>query len=212
MAEPDLVATCIAAMQKAVSIPVTVKCRIGIDDMDEEQALFNFVSAIRAIGCTIFIVHARKAWLKGLSPKENREVPPLNYELVARLKVTYPDLTIILNGGIDSEAATLEHLKTFDGVMLGRAAYHTPALLQQLEQALYGTAPASLTEITERMADYAEQQAKDYGTPLTAITKHMVGLTNGMAGARRWRQILTVDARLTDSPHTLFKAACDAVS
>jgi tRNA-dihydrouridine synthase A len=131
MAEPDLVANCVAAMKAAVSIPVTVKCRIAIDDLPARETLFTFIDKVSAAGCEIFTVHARKAWLKGLSPKENRDIPPLDYDLVAELKAARPDLKIILNGGIPDIAACTEHLKRFDGVMLGRAAYQTPALLAQ---------------------------------------------------------------------------------
>jgi tRNA-dihydrouridine synthase A len=211
MAEPDLVAQCVAAMKARVNIPVTVKCRIGIDDHDARTMLFTFIEKIAKAGCDTFVVHARKAWLKGLSPRENREVPPLDYELVRDLKQA-TGLTIILNGGIDTVDDVQTHLKTFDGVMLGRAAYQDPVILQQLESALYGTTPMPLPAIVDAMIAYADDQKTRFGTPLHAITKHMVGLPNGQRGARRWRQLLTVDSLKAPKAADILIPALKAVS
>ncbi len=194
MAEPDLVARCVAAMQAAVAIPVTVKCRIGIDDQDEESALDAFISTLAATGCTHFTIHARKAWLKGLSPKENREIPPLNYDRVHRLKAANPGLNISLNGGLDSVAAGLRHLETLDGIMLGRVAYHDPWQLAEVDPC-FGAAPApvpSRHEAARAMIPYAERHCAG-GAPLHHVTRHMLGLFHAQPGGRLWRQILTME-------------------
>ncbi|MBU6235182.1 MAG: tRNA dihydrouridine(20/20a) synthase DusA [Alphaproteobacteria bacterium] len=209
MAEPQLVADCVAAMREAVSVPVTVKCRIGIDDADPREMLWRFVDTVKA---PHFIVHARKAWLKGLSPRENREVPPLDYDLAAALKKDFPDTLMTLNGGITTAQDTLTHLKRFDGVMLGRAAYHTPEVLIEIEEKLHGTAPITLESVVSRMAVYAQAQMDAHGTPLHAITKHMVGMNTGKRGARRWRQILTVDALKSRNAADILNAALEAVA
>lgn len=208
MAEPQLVADCVAAMREAVSVPVTVKCRIGIDDAEPREMLWRFVETIR---CDHFIVHARKAWLKGLSPRENREVPPLDYGLVAELKKDFPSITVTLNGGVTTAHDTLMHLERFDGVMIGRAAYHTPEILLEIEETLYGTPRPSLETVVEKMAAYADAQMAEHGTPLHAITKHMVGMNTGRRGARRWRQILTVDSLKAKSAKGILAAALEAV-
>ncbi len=189
MAEPDLVAHCVEAMITAVSVPVTVKCRIGIDDQDEDEDLSRFVDTVARAGVTSFTVHARKAWLEGLSPKENRDIPPLNYPRVYGLKKARPDLEIILNGGIDTLVDTQGHLANVDGVMMGRAAYHSPWLLAQVDEVLFGAAPFAKTrhEIVEAMADYAAQA----DAPLHHITRHMLGLFQNCAGARGWRRHLS---------------------
>ena len=195
MAEPELVADCIAAMRAAVRIPVTVKCRIGIDDQDSESGLARFVDIVAAAGCHIFIVHARKAWLNGLSPKQNRDVPPLDYGRVYRLKEARPDLTIVMNGGIadlDSAEAHLEHV---DGVMLGRAAYQNPAMLLSVDERFFG-APANDTSPTAailRMVPYIQRHL-ERGEKLSAMTRHMVGLVQGVRGARGFRRHLTEGA------------------
>ena len=197
MAEPDLVAASVRAMLRAVSLPVTVKTRIGIDAEDDYGFLRRFVEAIADAGCGTVIVHARKAWLSGLSPKENREIPPLRYELVHRLKQDFPTLQVILNGGI----RTLEQARTaiapvdgvkLDGVMLGREAYQNPYALAAWERALYGTADPlpERAEIARRLLPYIEQQLAQ-GTPLRAITRHILGLFNGLPGARAWRRHLS---------------------
>lgn len=210
MREEKLVADCVAAMRDVTDIPITIKCRIGVDDDHERDRLWQFVETAAKAGCETFIVHARKAWLKGLSPKENREIPPLNYALVAQLKQEFPQLRIMLNGGVQTVPDIQAHLQTFDGVMIGRAAYQTPRLLQDIESTLYGVTPLPLEDIIERMIVYAEKQKSKYGTPLQTITRHMVGLPNGQRGARRWRQILTVDSH-TGTPRDVLTAALEAV-
>ena len=193
MREPALVAEGVAAMRAAVDIPVTVKCRLGVDDQDPQVSLFNLVDACAAAGVSHFIVHARKAWLKGLSPKENRDIPPLDYPLVRRLKRERPDLTITINGGVASLDEAEAHLADVDGVMLGRAAYHTPALLGQVDRRLFGdgedVAPA---EAVEAYRGYMARQLAA-GVHLPAMTRHMLGLYHGVPGARAWRRILTVE-------------------
>lgn len=191
MREPDTVAACVRAMRAAVSIPVTVKCRIAIDEDPEKETLFNFVDTVADAGCAVFTVHARKAWLKGLSPKENREVPPLNYELVAELKTERPDLKIILNGGLTDLGAVEQELQRFDGVMLGRAAYQSPALLGDVDHRLFGktdtvSAQAAIAAYRPYIADHLAS-----GVRLSAMTRHMMGLFNGKAGARLWRRTLS---------------------
>lgn len=210
MREAELVRDCVAAMKGAVDIPVHVKCRIGVDDDNERERLWGFVQTVRQGGCDTFIIHARKAWLKGLSPKENREIPPLRYDLAAELKRDFPDLKIALNGGITQASEVVEHLNTFDGVMMGRAAYHTPKVLQDVDSAIWGTSPLPLAEVIERMIDYADDQKAKYDTPLKTIARHMVGYPNGMRGARRWRQILTVDSH-NGIPKDVLKEALKAL-
>ena len=194
MAEPDLVAECMAAMRGAVSIPVTVKHRIGIDDMEDYAGLTRFVEAQAKAGVTTFIVHARKAWLNGLSPKENREVPPLKYDMVYQLKQDYPELEIVLNGGINSIEECQTHLQQLDGVMLGRAAYQTPALLAEVDSALFGGEPGpSPAQVVQSMLPYIEQQLSA-GQRLNHVTRHMMGLFQGVPGARRFRRHLSENA------------------
>ena len=196
MREPDLVARCVAAMRAAVDIPVTVKCRVAVDEDPPRETLFGFVDRVAEAGCEVFTVHARKAWLKGLSPKENREIPPLDYDLVAEFKADRPDLTIVLNGGITDLAQSAEHLKRFDGVMLGRAAYQTPAVLLGVDEWLEtGTAPPEPTirarvEAVESFIPYIEAQLPA-GTRLHSMTRHMLGLFAGCPGARAWRRTLS---------------------
>lgn len=192
MREPDLVADCLSAMREAVAVPVTVKHRLGVDDDDPRERLFSFVETQAKAGTTTFIVHARKAWLKGLSPKENRELPPLDYEIVAELKRTHPHLEIILNGGIAELDTALRELPRVDGVMLGRAAYHEPALLLSVDARIFGN------EAPVRSADEAAQDFRPWilqrlseGAVLHSITRHMLGLFAGRPGARQWRRILS---------------------
>lgn len=193
MREPDLVAECMAAMGAAVSLPVTVKCRIGVDDQDPEQSLYGLVDACAAAGVTTFIVHARKAWLKGLSPKENRDIPPLDYGLVERLKRDRPHLTVALNGGIDTLEAAEHHLAWADGVMLGRAAYHTPGLLAEVDPRLFGEgAGVDVLDALEAYRPYMAAQLAQ-GVGFYAMARHMLGLFSGQPGARAWRRILTVE-------------------
>ncbi len=189
MAEPDLVAECIHSMQKVVNIPVTVKHRIGIDDMQSYEEMLHFVDTVAATGCTHFVVHARIAILKGLSPKENREVPPLRYEDVYRLKQERPHLTIEINGGIKTFAETQAHLQHVDGVMIGREAYHNPYLLAELGQ-LWNLEAPDRFDIMEQMLPYIEQRLAE-GAPLSIITRHILGLFQNLPGARKWRQALS---------------------
>jgi tRNA-dihydrouridine synthase A len=193
MREPALVADCMAAMAAAVSVPVTVKCRIGVDDQDPEQSLFELVDLSAKAGVTSFVVHARKAWLKGLSPKENRDVPPLDYPLVHRLKRERPDLTIVINGGVPDLDAALPQLEHVDGVMLGRAAYHEPGLLGQVDRRVFGEGrDIDAFEAVELYKPYISAQLAA-GVHLAAMGRHMLGLFHGMPGARAWRRILTVE-------------------
>ena len=193
MREPLLVAECMAAMGAAVDVPVTVKCRIGVDDQEPEESLYTLVDACAAAEVSTFIVHARKAWLKGLSPKENRDIPPLDYALVERLKRDRPGLTIVLNGGIDSLDAAEPHLAWADGVMLGRAAYHTPGLLAEVDSRIFGEGnPVDPRAALDAYRPYIAR-ALAGGTGFYAIARHMLGLFAGQPGARAWRRILTVE-------------------
>ena len=193
MAEPDLVASCVAAMKAAVSIPVTVKCRIAIDDLPARETLFTFIDKVSAAGCNVFTVHARKAWLKGLSPKENRDIPPLDYDLVYRLKRERPDLTIVLNGGVPDLNAVAAHLEQVDGVMLGRAAYHTPEILGAVDADVFGAGEVIDSAMAvELYRPYLAARLAE-GVPLAAMSRHMLGLFHGRPGARAWRRILTVE-------------------
>ena len=192
MAEPSLVRECVAAMREAASLPVTVKTRIGIDNQDSYGFLYAFIAGLAAAGCTAFIIHARKAWLQGLSPKKNREVPPLRYDVVYRLKRDFPHLEFIINGGISSLDQAQEHLQKVDGVMLGRAAYHNPYILADADRRLFGIsgAPVSRHVIIARLLPYIEDQLID-GTRLHHITRHILGLFQGVHGARAWRRHLS---------------------
>jgi tRNA-dihydrouridine synthase A len=195
MLEPDLVADCVAAMKAAVSVHVTVKCRIGVDEQDPEPALDAMADKCIAAGVDALWVHARKAWLKGLSPKENRDIPPLDYDRVKRLKARYPDVFIGINGGISDLETARSLLESLDGVMLGRAAYHEPALLARVDRELYGedSADTDLFEAIDRLRPFiAEHMAA--GGKFSAFTRHMLGLFHGVPGARGWRRILTEGA------------------
>ncbi len=201
MAEPHLVADCVKAMLDVVQVPVTVKHRIGIDKVGSYDFVRDFVGTVSEAGCSTFIVHARNAWLKGLSPKANREVPPLRYEWAYRLKSDFPQLTIVVNGGITSNAQVTEHLLHLDGVMLGREAYHNPWWLASWDAAFYGTASTGFgrEQVEEQMVDYMTLEAAEQGTPWTAIARHMLGLRHGLPGARRWRRVWS-DHKLKDLP------------
>ncbi|MBK6007511.1 tRNA dihydrouridine(20/20a) synthase DusA [Ramlibacter ginsenosidimutans] len=201
MAEPALVADCVKAMVDAVSVPVTVKHRIGIDKVESYEFVRDFVGTVAAAGCGVFIVHARNAWLKGLSPKENREVPPLRHALVERLKREFPQLVICTNGGITSDEEVREQLELLDGVMIGREAYHHPWWLAHWDALYYGAGPSSLSrqEVEEAMVAYMEREHRERGTPWHSIARHMMGLYNGLPGARRWRQVWS-DHRLKGEP------------
>lgn len=195
MANPALVAECVAAMQEAVTIPVSVKSRIGIDNQDSYAELVEFIGTIAAKGCQTFVVHARKAWLSGLSPKENREIPPLRYDVVCQLKQDFPELEIIINGGITKLNACAEFLLQLDGVMLGREVYHNPFILTEVDALLYGDQPLSLTrqDVVLAMLPYVEQQLAK-GVRLNSMTRHMLGLFHGEKGARAWRRYLSEHA------------------
>ena len=201
MAEPQLVADCVKAMVDAVSIPVTVKHRIGIDKLESYEFVRDFVGTVAEAGCNTFIVHARSAWLKGLSPKENREVPPLRYELVHQLKKDFPHLTIAINGGITTNAQITEQLQHLDGVMVGREAYHNPWLLASWDAAFFRATPTGLTreQVEAQMCDYMVREFKNNGTQHSAIARHMLGLRHGLPGSRRWRQVWS-DHRLKGMP------------
>lgn len=208
MAEPELVAECVRGMKAATDLPVTVKCRIGIDDQDTEQSLDRFADAMVGAGVDALYVHARKAWLKGLSPKENRTIPPLDYPRVHRLAARLAPVPVMINGGIETLAAAGEHLQQLSGVMLGRAAYHNPMLLTEVDALVFGAAPRALTvpDLTAAMADYAEAEMAQ-GARLNQITRHMLGIANGMPGAKQFRQIMSVEAcKRGAGPEILFKA------
>lgn len=208
MAEPELVAEGVAAMQKVVDIPVTVKTRLGIDDKDSYEFLTDFIDKVSAAGCEIFILHARNAWLKGLSPKENRDVPPLNYERVYQIKKDYPHLHIDINGGIKELDEATDHLQHVDGVMMGRAAYHNPYLLAEADKTIFGKDEPALSrrEVIEIMLPYIEQRMSE-GRPLKSITRHLLGVFQGVPGARRWRRHLSENAHLPGAGiHTLKEA------
>lgn len=204
MREAGLVAECLAAMRAAVDIPVTVKHRLGVDDDDPRERLFSFVDTLAKAGTTTFVVHARKAWLKGLSPKENREIPPLDYEIVAELKRARPDLEIILNGGLADLDTAARELSRFDGVMLGRAAYHDPALLMHVDARLFGKPQAFATpeDAAHAFRPWIAKQL-ERGVGLHSITRHMLGLFRGKPGARLWRRVLSEKAPGARGPSAL---------
>ncbi len=192
MEEPDLVAECVAAMRDAVTVPVTVKTRIGVDDQDSEAFLHRFVERVSRTGCHTFIVHARKAWLSGLSPKQNREIQPLHYDRVVRLKQAFPSLEFVLNGGLVKPAHLAQFADAVDGFMIGRAAYHDPFVLHAMERELFGDRVAPLTreDVVMRYLPYLEEQLAQ-GVRLHAMTRHMLGLFLGCPGARAWRRALS---------------------
>ena len=208
MAHPNLVADGIKAMQDAVSIPVTIKHRIGIDDMDDYEGLLNFVSTVADTGCTTFIVHARKAWLQGLSPKQNREVPPLDYEVVYKLKQALPHLTIIINGGIRSLSETDEQLQHVDGVMIGREAYSNPYLLAAVDQNLFDSKnPIPTREhILLAYINYCDKQILA-GARLHHMSRHVLGLFQGQSGARAFRRTISENAYKDDANTDILKMA-----
>lgn len=195
MGEPELVANCVHAMQQAVTIPVTVKCRIGIDDMDSYEHFYHFIQTVQASGCEVFYVHARAAWLQGLSPKENREIPPLKYDYVARIQEDFPKLTFILNGGIDNAEDTLSHLQVFPGVMIGRAFYKDPMLLATLESALYDSPEIDRFTVIDQYIEYARNTSSHPRHTL----KHLLSLFNGAPGARQYRRHLSENMNQSDA-------------
>ena len=208
MAEPDLVADGVAAMRAAVELPVTVKTRIGIDDRDSYEALTDFVGRVASGGCEVFIIHARKAWLRGLSPKENREIPPLRYDIVYRLQRDFPDLTIILNGGLTNLDQAEDELRRVDGVMIGRAAYENPYLLAEADRRFFGSdaPPPSRHQVIRAFLPYVETQLQQ-GTPLHCMTRHVLGLFQGIPGARAWRRHLSEHAHRRGAGVEVLEAA-----
>ena len=208
MAEPDLVAACVKAMAAATDLPITVKSRIGIDDQDSYDFLRQFVETAAAAGCASFIVHARKAVLTGLSPKQNREIPPLDYDRVYRLKADYPELEIIINGGIDSLEQCEHHLDRVDGVMLGRAAYQSPYMMAQVDRELFAetAAVASRADLVAAMLPYIEVQMAQ-GVRLHAIARHMLGLYHGQPGAKAWRRYISERSYKPEADGSLLQAA-----
>jgi tRNA-dihydrouridine synthase A len=200
MAEPTLVRDCVRAMRDAADLPVTVKHRIGLDRVESHAFVRDFVGTVGEGGCSVFIVHARNAWLDGLSPKRNREVPPLRHDTVAQLKRDFPQFTFVVNGGLAQTERVAQELARVDGVMIGRAAYHDPWRLREWEAAAFGSEPRGAGDhdsIEQAMVRYMEQQAASQGTRWTSIARHMMGLRLGQPGARRWRQVWS-DHRLRD--------------
>lgn len=212
MKEPDLVRDCLSAMQAATPGHISIKCRIGIDDMDDEEGLTRFVEIAKGSGVKTFIIHARKAWLKGLSPKQNRQVPPLNYQRVYQLKVAMPNLEVIINGGIETMEDAKIHLHHVDGVMIGRAAYHTPYQLSEMDKTFYESAKPEVSrmDVAEKMIPYI-QSACEEGVRLHQITRHMLGLFHGCPGARAYRQILSSEAVKPGADETCFIKALAAI-
>ncbi len=210
MAEPALVADCVKAMIDAVDVPVTVKHRIGLDRDEDYGFVRDFVGALADAGCNVFIVHARNAWLKGLSPKENREIPPLRHDVVALLKRDFPDRTFVVNGGLATPVAIGDALERFDGVMIGRAAYHDPWLLAQLDRGPAPKRPATRAAVVERMRAYAERALAD-GVALRSIARHLLGLYHGQPAAKTWRRMLSDPALLRDADASLLTRAMEAV-
>ena len=214
MAEPRLVADGVKAMVDVVAVPVTVKHRIGIDKVESYDFVRDFVGTVAEAGCGVFIVHARNAWLKGLSPKENREVPPLRYELVHRLRRDFPRLAFAINGGITTDQAVQEQLGALDGVMVGREAYHHPWWLAGWDARFYGEPPSGLQreQVEEAMVAYMEREQAARGTPWHAIARHMMGLYHGLPGARRWRQVWSDHSLKGRPPREVMALAHGAVA
>jgi tRNA-dihydrouridine synthase A len=212
MLDPLLVAECVAAMSSAVSIPVTVKCRIGVDHQDSYEALVHFIDTVAKAGCKAFIIHARKAWLNGLSPKQNREVPPLQYDIVRKIKQDFPDLSIILNGGIKTLAQIDEQLHHVDGMMIGREAYSNPYFLSEIHDTYYPDVKKSLSrqEIVSHFIPYVEQQLKN-NIKLASITRHILGLYQGQPGARKWRRYISEHAHKPKAEVIIIKEALQYV-
>ncbi len=208
MAEPKLVADCCRAMIASSDLPVSVKCRIGIDDMDSETGLDHFVDLVADAGVNVVYLHARKAWLNGLSPKENRDIPPLDYDRARRLAIRRSDLSIILNGGLKTAEQVNAEVVDFVGVMIGRAAYRTPYFLTAIAKDFFATPPPSRRQVAHAMADYANRMTKQQ-VPLHRITRHMLGLYAGQRGARHWRRRLGEQARLADHAGSFIRKACD---
>lgn len=212
MKQPEVVAECVQAMQASVDIPVTVKHRIGVDDMEDYADMLNFVDTVNQAGCSVFIVHARKAWLKGLSPKENREVPPLQYELVHRLKQERPDLEIIINGGINNGEQAAQQMQSVDGVMIGREIYHNPMMFISFYENLYNEpAKQDRLQIVEAFNQYVQQQL-DQGVYLNRMTKHILGLFHQQRGAKYWRRYISENAHKPGAGVDVINTALRAVT
>jgi len=199
MEEPDTVAKCVEKMVEAVDIPITVKCRIAIDDHDEFPFVNRFVEEVSKAGCKTFVIHARKAWLQGLSPKQNREVPPLRYDIVDKIKQNYTDLRIIINGGIQTLEDIEQHLSVFDGVMIGREAYKNPWLLTEVSEKFFNQPSIDRVTVAHAMTHYIEEQQKKYGTPPKSITRHMMGLFKGQPGGAYWRRALSEQCSIEEA-------------
>lgn len=212
MQSPDLVAENVKQMRAAVDIPVTIKCRIGVDEQDPREALWALVQASADAGCTTFLVHARKAWLKGLSPKENRDVPPLDYDLVYQLKDAFPELEIVINGGINTIDACHTHLQHVDGVMMGREAYSNPYIMAEVDQAFYGSnaTPRTRDEVLEGYIEYSQQRL-DNGSRLNHLSKHIVGLYHGEPRSRLWRRHISENAHVPGSGVEVLRQAYGAM-
>lgn len=212
MLSPDTVARCFTAMQEACSIPVTVKCRLGIDEQNTDETLPAFINTVHEAGCISFSIHARKAWLKGLSPKQNRDIPPLDYGLVYDIKRQFSDIRIIINGGIDSVQATCEHLRQVDGVMMGRKAYYEPYTLHEIDRAVFGelTTPLSREEIFAEYLLYVEQRLGE-GVALKHMSKHVLGLFHGVQGARAFRRHISENAYSADAGIEVLIDAVDSL-
>ena len=212
MREPDLVAACYTAMQAAVKLPVTVKCRLGVDDQALETSLPEFIEKVSQAGCTHFIIHARKAWLKGLSPKENRDVPPLDYDLVRQMKQAYPNLEIILNGGLTSLQQGAKEAASLDGVMYGRAAYQDPWILTAVDELFYDAATQSLSrlDVAEDLIKYLRDR-EDQNPYVKALCRHIMGLFAGQRGARIWRRTISEQLAAGDRPSMAVQTGLDAM-
>lgn len=208
MAEPQRVAACVRAMSRVIALPITVKTRIGIDHLDSYKWLRRFISTVADAGCSTFIIHARKAWLKGLSPRQNREIPPLRYDRVYRLKREFPSLEIIINGGVTTLGEALDKLDNVDGVMLGRAIYHDPYLIAEVDRQIFAasTTPISQQEVLRRYSLYMEIKMSQ-GVSLSQMTRHIIGLYHGVPGARLWRRVLSEQALRGETGRELIERA-----
>ena len=211
MKEPEHVADCIEAMIKAVNITVTVKCRIGIDEQDDFEFLDTFISRIADKGCETFIIHARKAWLQGLSPKQNREIPPLHYDRVAEIKEKHPALRVVLNGGITEIEHVQDNIERFDGVMIGREAYSNPYFLAEIERKIFGNHETmGRDEVARAMIPYAKAQFEEFGTPVKSITRHILGLYHHQPGAKAWKRTLSTLPYEDGADETVIEKALNA--
>lgn len=212
MNTPELVAETVAAMSARVTIPVTIKCRIGVDESEDYVFLEEFIRKTSSAGCSKFIIHARKAWLQGLSPKENREIPPLDYNSPARIKQDFPHLTVILNGGIQTLEQIQELSPSFDGFMIGREAYQNPWFLTEGETHFWGTPPPERHAIAHAMIPYIEQMQRDYGSSIHSTTRHILGLFGGLRGAKGWRRELSENAHDAACAKDLIESALSHIS